>query len=220
MSESSIPFQGQTAVMGTPMQEPLDDGRNRQKLVLVGLAAALVIVLVAAYFLVFAGGGETEDAVESAGSPAAAPVAPAQESTAPADAVQPRISAKSFGRDPFKALIVEPVAAVVVGDTAAPAGSVGVAGSSGAPDAGAPTSTDAGASAPSASDAHSFRVVEVAPDSSTVTVKVDGKVYRNLKAGEVFATYFQVRLISGEVNSFQYGEEKFNVVGTKRLTIA
>jgi hypothetical protein len=36
----------------------------------------------------------------------------------------------------------------------------------------------------------------------------------------VFATYFKVRLISGQVNSFQYGDEKFNVSGKVKLTIA
>jgi hypothetical protein len=36
----------------------------------------------------------------------------------------------------------------------------------------------------------------------------------------VFADYFKVVLIGGQVNSFQYGEEKFNVLGNKRLTIA
>ena len=79
---------------------------------------------------------------------------------------------------------------------------------------------ESGVSAPVASTAHSFRVVEVAPDNSSVTVKVDGKVYRNLRAGEVFAKFFKVVLISGTTNAFQYGEEKFNVLGTKRLTIA
>jgi hypothetical protein len=75
-------------------------------------------------------------------------------------------------------------------------------------------------SAPAETASHSFRVVSVAPNNSAVDVKVDGKVYRNLHAGEVFATYFKVVLISGTTNAFQYGEEKFNVLGTKRLTIA
>ena len=49
---------------------------------------------------------------------------------------------------------------------------------------------------------------------------MDGKRYANLRAGEVFASFFKVRLISGTSNSFQYGEERFNVLGNKRLTIA
>ncbi len=75
-------------------------------------------------------------------------------------------------------------------------------------------------SVPRESTSHTFKVVAVAPDSSTITVRVDGKIYRNLKAGDVFAKFFKVRLISGQVNSFQFGEEKFNVIGFKRLTIA
>ena len=62
--------------------------------------------------------------------------------------------------------------------------------------------------------------MSVAPDNSTITVNVDGKRYANLRAGEVFASFFKVRLISGASNSFQYGEERFNVLGNKRLTIA
>src|SRR4029079_7225533 len=83
-----------------------------------------------------------------------------------------------------------------------------------------PATTDSGVAEPAATTAHSFRVVAVTPNNSAVDVKVDGKVYSNLRAGEVFAKYFKVVLISGTTNPFQYGEEKFNVLGTKRLTIA
>jgi hypothetical protein len=219
MSESTIPFQGQTAVLDAPLPEPVEeDGGNRTKLLLLGgLAAALVLGLVA-YFVVFAGDDAADDGVVP--KPAGAAPAPAVEE-AEQPAKKQRLSAKSFGRDPFKPLIVEPVAAVntapsaTSGDTASggTSGSESTGGSTG-------TTTQPETSTPQASTAHSFRVVEVAPDNSTVTVKVDGDTYRNLRAGEVFADYFKVVLISGQVNSFQYGEEKFNVLGTKRLTIA
>ena len=89
----------------------------------------------------------------------------------------------------------------------------------GSTDTGSTGSTDA-ITRPTESTPHTFKVVEVSPDSKTITVKVDGEVYRKLEAGDVFAEYFKVVLISGQVNSFQYGEEKFNVIGTEKLTIA
>jgi hypothetical protein len=216
MSESSFPFQGQTAVMDAAGQEPLQGERNNRKtLALVGLAAVLVLGLVAAYVFLVAGGDEGDGNGASAGRPAAAPAVPTEETAAPAKVEKTRISAKSFGRDPFKALIVEPAEAVAAEDST-PVGSAPV---SQAPDTGTGATTPE-TSAPAASSSHSFRVVEVTPDNSAVTVKLDGKLHENLKAGEVFATYFKVILISGEVNSFQYGEEKFNVAGNKKLTIA
>ena len=39
-------------------------------------------------------------------------------------------------------------------------------------------------------------------------------------AGVILWLGTKVVLISGQVNSFQYGDEKFNVIGTKKLTIA
>jgi len=67
---------------------------------------------------------------------------------------------------------------------------------------------------------HTFRVVGVSSDQTHITVRVDGKSYSGLKAGEVFATYFKVVVIGGKVNGFQFGDEKFSVFGTKRLSIA
>jgi hypothetical protein len=225
MSEPTIPFQGQTAVMDRPGPVPgLGDepepggGDNRTKLLALGGVAAVLVLAVVAYLLLFSGGG---DAALDEGVPAPAPPAAADVSEPDEAAVLPlpKLSNKTFGKDPFKPLIVEPAAAV------APAASdTGTTGSTTVPVLpGAGTGSEAPAaetSTPAQSTAHTFKVVDVAPDNSTISVRVDGKVYRNLKAGDVFATYFKVRLISGQVNSFQFGEEKFNVVGKKKLTIA
>ena len=73
---------------------------------------------------------------------------------------------------------------------------------------------------PTVTSAHTFRVVGVSSDGSRITVRVDGKSYSGLKAGEVFATYFKVVVIGGKVNGFQFGDEKFSVFGTKKLHIA
>ncbi|HET9945867.1 MAG TPA: hypothetical protein VFR56_09455 [Actinomycetes bacterium] len=229
MSESTIPFQGQTAVLDRPLNdlgEPVEEpgGGNRNKLLALGGLAGVLVLAVLAYFLFFAGG---EEPVADDGPAAVVPKAAAPEQPAAAPAKTKKLTGKTFGRDPFKALIVEPVEVVSnpVGTTTDPSttGSTGTTGTT-APTGNTSGSTTGGTTTttttPTASTAHSFRVVEVAPDNSRITVKVDGQVYRNLKAGEVFAKFFKVVLISGSVNAFQYGDDKFNVVGTKKLTIA
>lgn len=220
MSESTIPFQGGgTALLERPAPdfgpEPEGGSGNRTRLLALGGVAAVLVLGLVAYFLVFAGGDEAADQGPVIKPRSSAPVAPVEPAAEPV--IKQRLSAKTFGRDPFKALITEPEASVDTSTVTTTDGATTTTGTS--------TGTSTGTTAPETtipteSAAHSFKVVEVAPDNSTITVKVDGDVYRNLKAGEVFATYFKVVLISGQVNSFQYGEEKFNVLGTKKLTIA
>jgi hypothetical protein len=221
MSESSVPFDSALpASASEPARETAAPSSDKSKLLLLGGVAGVVLLGVLAYFLFFAGGSE-----EPAAAPPATPVAPAAPSDAaepPAAAPQQRLNAKSFGRDPFHALIVE---AAAVQDPAVDQGTTSPStdgSTSTVPDPGTtdPTGTTSGTSSPATTSPHSFRVLSVAPDNSTITVNVDGKRYANLRAGEVFATYFKVRLISGASNSFQYGEERFNVLGNKRLTIA
>ena len=218
MSESTIPFQGGgTALLERPAPdfgpEPEGGSGNRTKLLALGGVAAVLVLGLVAYFLVFAGGDEAADQGPVIKPRSSAPVAPAEPAAEPV--IKQRLSAKTFGRDPFKALITEPEASV---DTAT--ATEGTTSTTGGTSTGTSGTTAPETTIPTESASHSFKVVEVAPDNSTITVKVDGDVYRNLKAGEVFATYFKVVLISGQVNSFQYGEEKFNVLGTKKLTIA
>ena len=216
MSESTIPFEGQTMTQAAPPEIEPDSGNRTKLLALGGLAAVLVLGLVA-YFLVFAGGSDEDPGGAVVRKPSSSGAA--DETQAPA-AAQPakkqRISAKSFGRDPFKALIVEPAVSTTTVGTQ-PAAAVP------ATSAGAATTTDAATepetSTPAASTAHRFKVVDVSPDNSRISVKVDGEFYRNLKAGEVFATYFKVRFIGGAVNDFQFGEESFKVVGDKAVSI-
>ena len=248
MSQSTNLFQsGGTALLDRPSPEldgaPEHGGGkgNRTALLALGGLAAVLVLGVVAYFLVFAGDATVEQtpAVQpGAGAPLAPPAEEAPVVTAP------KISNKAFGRDPFKALITEPIAAVepvaTTGDTTTTGTPVSVApvttdtSSTGSTDIGSSDigstdtgSTDTGSTGatdtttrPTESTPHTFKVVEVAPDNKTITIKVDGEVYRKLEAGDVFAEYFKVVLISGQVNSFQYGEEKFNVIGTEKLTIA
>jgi hypothetical protein len=228
MTESSFPFEGAGVAVATP--PPTDDlpggNESRTKLLLLLGGVALLVVGALVYFLLLAGGGDDSD-------PAAAPEVPASQGDSvvndePAEEAAPTVkkqskSAKSFGRDPFAPLIVE---AESTTESVAPAAPV--TGTSGATTTGTVTGTSGATgdtttqpetTSPSATTAHRFKVVDVAPDNSRISVKVDGEFYRNLKAGEVFAKYFKVRFIGGAVNDFQYGEETFKVVGAKAVSI-
>ena len=225
MSESTFPFEGSSVAVAPP-EPPADAGTgsdNRTKLIALIGVAVLLVAGVLVYFFVLAGGDDASDDV------ATPPTASSEDTGAvvPQPAAQPkkqpkqRVSAKSFGRDPFKALVVEATESGGSTTTAGDTGSTPITGTSGATSD--PVTGSSGSSSettvPAASTAHRFKVVSVAPDNSTVTVKVDGEFYRNLKAGEIFAQYFKVRGIGGHLNAFQYGELLFTTSGTKAISV-
>jgi hypothetical protein len=218
MSDSSFPFEGQPATAPTAASD-VEPASNRGKLLVLGGVAGALVLAVAGYFVLFAGGG---DAAEPSASPkhVVAPPAPAPvESSAP---VKQRINAKAFGRDPFKALIVEAPVSSTGSTTPSTGGTTdGTTGSTGATtDPAVSGDATGGTTTPTVTASHTFRVVKVTADHSKVSVRVDGHTYSGLKAGEVFATYFKVVVIGGKVNGFQFGDEKFSVFGSKRLYIA
>jgi hypothetical protein len=220
---TTIPFEGTLAA--SPVQlEPAPPADRTKLFALLG-GAAVLVVAVAVYFLVFAGGDASTDAVKPPTAHAVVPV-PATAPTGVTPPVTPRkLNAKNFGRDPFKALIVAE-AATAGGATGTGTGTTTTTGGTtngtttpvGTTDPGT-TSTTAPVTPVVTAD-HSFRVVGVSADGNRITVRVDGKSYAGLKAGQVFATYFKVVVIGGTVNGFQFGDEKFSVFGTKRLYIA
>ena len=204
MSETTIPFQGQTAVLDRPPVEPEEGtGQKNRTLLLVlgGVAAALVLGLVA-YFLLFSGSQEAAAPAPAAPAPAA-PAAPAAPPAEEATDTVPPLSTKSFGRDPFKALITEPAAPT--GGTTDPTGGT--------------TDPTGGTTDPTGGTPHTFQEVDVAGNNLSVTVKVDGKTYQDLAAGEVFATYFKVVVINGDNTKFSYGDAVFNPKDNKILTV-
>jgi hypothetical protein len=230
---TTVPFESVSAP-STPLIEEPAEGGNRKRLLVLGGIAAVVLVGLLAYFLVFAGGGGTD--TKSATPPAkhveaAAPAAPA------AGPVQKPINAKSFGRDPFRALIADadPIGAVggagtttVVTDPTTPTTPTTTTGGTttggtttvGGTGSGTTTGTVGSTPVPVVTANHTFRVVGVSSDQTHITVRVDGKSYAGLQAGDVFAKYFKVVVIGGKVNGFQFGDEKFSVFGTKKLSIA
>ncbi len=234
MSESTFPFQHAPSGPGAPAPELEESAGNRRTLLALAALAALALMAIAAYFLLFSGGGEEQEAAATTAATGSAP-APSDEPPAPADetAALPRISHRNFGTVPFKPLLVQAVALPEASAAPAPAPAPAPV-----PAATAPTPTDSGSAdstrtgstgdtgegkdavPPADSPSYRFRVVRVADDNKTVNVKVDGQLYKKLHAGEVFAKYFKVRFIGGDVNAFQIGDEVFNVSGDKAITIS
>lgn len=227
MSESSVPFTGVVAPAPAPVDTLPDSGDKNRKLLLLGGLAGVIALAVLSYFLFFAGSGG-DDTTAGAAAPNAGKVLP---SVAPTPAAAPvvakqKINAKSFGRDPFKALLVDDTTSAGAATGDSPVDTTGTAGSTvtsagSAPATSTPTvTTPATGTTPVVTANHTFRVVGVSSDQTHITVRVDGKSYAGLQAGDVFAKYFKVVVIGGKVNGFQFGDEKFSVFGTKKLSIA
>jgi hypothetical protein len=210
---TTMPFQPTTLTDAPEAPEFDDSPGNRRPLLILGALAGLAVLAIAAYFLLFAGG--SNDPAAKAAVPTNSRVQP---STAPTTAAKTakvlKISKRNFGTDPFKALIVDSTVATTSGATA-----TGTAPTTTAPTTTAPTTTT-GATTPTASHSYRFKVVTIAANNSTVDVKVDGKLYRHLKAGQVFAQIFKVRGISAGSAYFQIGDLGFQVNGTKAITIS
>jgi hypothetical protein len=247
MNESSVPFEGPAVQEPVEIDEPVQD--NRTKLIALAAGAGVVVLAVVAYFLLFSGGGS--DSTGAVGTPQTPVPAGAPTTAAPAVVPVRHLSSKKFGRDPFKALLVDAVVttASAGGGTTTPAvaggptivtgvgtttggsttsGSTGTStgtGTSTSTGTGTSTGTTGGSTTatpvtPSVTSDHSFRVVKVAADQSRISVRVDGKTYSGLKAGQVFASFYKVLVIGGKVNGFQVGDEKFSVLGTKAVHVA
>ena len=112
-----------------------DSGDNRRKLAVVGAAVAVLVVLIAAFFLLKGKGAPAAEPAPDALAHAGTTV-PTGTAAAPAKAAKPVTLPKHFsgtiGRDPFKALYTPPA------DKAGTAGSTGSTGTTGTP---APTGT-------------------------------------------------------------------------------
>lgn len=234
---TTMPFQPGTVATAPDAPDYDESTGNKRTLLVLALLGGLAVVLIAAYFLLFAGGSDDKPAAAGGAAPSTATQPSAAPSTATKTAKLPKISKKNFGTDPFKALLADaPVGSAATGTTAGTSAGT-TAGTSAGTNAGtsAGTTTDTtsgtsagttagttttGTTAPAASQAYHFRVMSVSDGNTTIDVKVDGKSYNGLKAGEVFAKIFKVRYIGGSANAFQIGDEVFNVVGTKAVNIS
>jgi hypothetical protein len=210
MSESSFPF-GAVAVAEPPLQpgsldEPTSD---RRRLMLFGGLAALVLAGVAAYFLLFSGGGSTDQGfVAPTHHAAVAPVAPGASTT---KVVPPAYNAVT-GRDPFKPLYVAPAAAP---PSAAPAPSAPIAPAPATQPSGSSTGTTTTAAKPASPV---WVELDSQNGSRTATLRVaysdaTTRVFQNVpapKAGQrtVFAKYFALLAVHSGYVTVQYGDGK------------
>jgi len=222
MSEPSFPFQGTQVADGQAAD--FEEARSNRRTVLILAVVGVLVLGALAYFFVFSGG---DDAVEDAAPVRRSPgvVATPEPVATPAPVKAPKLSKKSIGKDPFKALVAPavesgggaaPVAGVpgvtpVVGGGApvnqpATGGGTPAGGSTGGGSTGG-TGEDPGAS----TKPLTVKVVAVTADNSSARVTVGTKVY-SVAVGDVFGTYFKaLRLKNGKCGSFQYGDERFDL---------
>jgi hypothetical protein len=214
-----VPGQMRAADPEAPADE--QNGTNRSPLLFLAGGALVVVLAIAGWFLFLSGGAGPLPQAETPVAPTSQPVVPTVVPSPVTDGTATSARTKHGFRDPFKALIAP--AAAGTGTTSA-AGGAAAGSTTAGTTAGSTTtttgSTTTGATTPTGSTAHTLKVVSVASNNTAITVKVDGKTYKNLKAGEVFAKFFKVIGIGGQVNVIQFGDEKFNISGTKAVTLA
>jgi hypothetical protein len=214
MSESSFPFQG-TSVADGPAD--FEEASSNRRTVLILAVVGILVLGALAYFFVFAGGDEPTDTSLPTRRSTGVQSTPTPTPSVPAKVKAPKLSKKALGRDPFKRLVVAPVAAAVT-DTSGTGGAVApVGGGSGAvattqpgTSGGTTGGTSTGGSAVSSTPL-TVKVISVTADNSSGRVTVGKKSY-SVAVGDVFGTYFKaLRLKNGKCGSFQYGDERFDL---------
>lgn len=212
MSESSFPFQG-TAVADGPAD--LEESRGNRRTVLILAVVGVLVLGALAYFFVFSGGEDPADEslpvrrtpnVQVTPTPAATP--------APVKAPK-KLSKKSIGKDPFKALVVDTPDNDAAGGAAVgvfqPGNNVAGAGGNAGTPAGGGTAAGGTEDPGTSTKPVNVKVVSVASDNSSGRVAVGTKSY-SVAVGDVFGTYFKVlRLKNGKCGSFSYGDERFDL---------
>jgi len=182
-------------------------GRSR-KTIFVAAGVGL-LVAVAAYFLFFSGGSDNSSA--DLGGAVAKPSASAGVSKLPSASASaavttlPVVQVGKAGRDPFKALVVAPVAttaATAPSPTATPTASTGT---SGVPTTGVP---------------NLLKVTRVDPIAGVVDSSVNGKPYAAM-LGMTFAKYFKLIAIGPTATCavFQYGDATVPLCKGQSLTL-
>jgi hypothetical protein len=200
---TTMPFQPGT-MDDAPEAPQLDDSPgNKRILLILGAVAGLAVLAIAAYFLLFAGGSD-----DKAADPVVPPRSGAQPSTAPSTApkaaVQPKISARNFGTDPFKALISDGAASTTTttgttttGTTTPPVTTPPVV----TPPTTTPPST------PPSGAAYRFKVINVASGNEHARVSLNGDE-ETIAPGDVVGGKFKaIRFQGGKCGTFKFGDE-------------
>ena len=212
MTEPTFPFQGTSPELEGAVDREETRGSRRAVLAL-AVAGGVAVAALGGYFFVFSGG---EDAAPAASRPVprSSTVDPAPEAT-PAPVKAPKLSKKSFGKDPFKALIVDaPAVEAPVVPAGVQPGTTGGATTGGSTSGGATTggsTTTGGASGGASTTPVTMKVISVASTNSSARVTVGSKAY-SVAVGDVFGTYFKaLRFKNGKCGSFTYGDERFDL---------
>jgi hypothetical protein len=218
---TTMPFQPGTVEDESAAPEPDDAPGNKRILLLLGALGVLAVILIAAYFLLFAGGND-KAATGVVTAPRSSALASTAPSTAPTTAALPKISARNFGIDPFKPLLtVASAPATTTGTTAAGTTAAGTTAAgtttTGTTTTGTTTTgtTTTGTTAPGATTpapaTFKFRVIDVAKDNESSRVSVDGTA-TTVKPGDVFSEKFKaIRFTGGTCGTFQFGDERFDL---------
>lgn len=202
-----------------PYQVEGDRAANRTKLLLgVGVVAALVAA--AAGWFVLSSGGGTTSAGGSGPVATAAPTGPAATTAPSATASAPiqKYTGKN-ARDPFKALVVAPVA--VATPASSPGSGGGPSPSTSAPTSGPVPSSTTPSPTATATPATPTKVtmVTVAADDASARISVSSKVY-DVKPLEKFATNFKLlNLYGGRCGAIQYGDVTFDLCEGQSLSV-
>lgn len=207
MSEPTFPI-GPGPASSAGATETAETAGNRRALVALAALGGAAVLGIAAYVFVL-GGGDDEPAPVVASPAATATEDPAADpNAAPGDEeenddgpVTP--AANSVGRNPFEALVTEPVAAGTSTGTPAVDPVTGLPVDSGT------TPTDPGTTpvVPAPTEPITIMLNDVDAATQTVVVTVDGEQY-TAALGETFATYFTFVGLRGDGNRalFLYGE--------------
>jgi hypothetical protein len=188
---TTMPFQPGTMEDAPAPELDESPGKGRM-LVILGAVAGLAVLAIAAYFLLFAGGSDKKPAAVVPPSTTVQPsTAP---STAPVTAVQPKISARNFGTDPFKALLSENNGATTTGTT-----TTGTT---------TPVTTPTTTPTTPAATTYKFKVLNVAASNESAKVSFNGGAPQTMKPGEtVGGKFLAKRFQGGSCGTFKFGDE-------------
>jgi hypothetical protein len=203
---------------------------NKRLLVIGGVAAGLAVVAAMSYVLL-SGGSEDPDlgVIASPGRTVAAQPSAPPTGAASAPAIK-KFTGKN-ARDPFKALVVEPVAAAA--GTGSTSGTTsGTTGTTSGTTTGTTSGTTSGSTtptvaptasptaAPRATDPVTITLVSVAAGDTSANFKLDGTAVKGVKPQATFATYFKLlNLTQGKCGAIQYGDVTFEMCEGDSITL-
>ncbi|GAA4354090.1 hypothetical protein [Angustibacter luteus] len=183
-------------------------GGRKGLVVAAGVAAGLAVVVGMGYVLVSGGDDAPESGVVASANhtPAAkATAAPTKAAKAKAAPAIKKYTSKT-ARDPFKALVVEPVASTG-----------GAAGTSATGGATAPATQPTAAP----SGATTITLVSVTSTNSSANFKVNSAAANGIKKGQTFGEHFKlIDMSGGKCATVQFGDISVNMCEGKSLSVS